>query len=159
MPKTIQKSTLLFIAALFAVTSGITYAQCPKNAGKDKMPMHGEKTPGHTMIPDLTDSQKDKMKTLHFDHMKALQPLQNEIGEKQARLRTLQTADKVNMSEINVVIEDIGSLRTKIMKMKAAHHQEIRSLLTEEQRVIFDAHQPRHYGPREQNFPLRHDLR
>lgn len=157
MTKTIQKPALLLIAALFVVTSGITYAQCPKNKGKDKLPMHGEKTPGHMMIPDLTDSQKDKMKTLRFDHMKAIQPLQNEIGEKQARFRTLQTADKVDMSEINEVIEDIGSLRIRIMKLKAAHHQEIRSLLTQEQRVLFDAHQPQQHGSREQHLPKRHD--
>jgi len=157
MPKTIQKSGLLLIAAVFIVTSGIVYAQCPKTEDKDKMPMHGEKTPGHMMVPDLTDSQKDKMKTLHVDHMKAIQPLQNEIGEKQARLRTLQTADKVNMSEINTLIEDIGRTRTEMMKLRAAHHQEIRSLLTEEQRVIFDAHQPQKHGPREQHLPKRHD--
>lgn len=157
MPKTIQKSALLLIAVLFIVTSGIAFAQCPKMEGKDKVPMHGEKTPGHMMIPDLTDSQKDKMETLRLDHMKAMQPMHNEIGEKEARLRTLQTADKVNMSEINALIEDIGRMRTEMMKLRAAHHQEVRSLLTDEQRVFFDARHPLHHGPREQHLPKHHD--
>ena len=111
---------------------------------------------GH-IIPDLTDSQKEKMKSLHVDHMQAIQPLQNEIGEMQARLRTLQTADKVNMSEIYEVIEDIGQIRNEMMKLQAAQHQEIRSLLTDEQRVFFDAHRPQHQGPHEQHLPKHRD--
>jgi Spy/CpxP family protein refolding chaperone len=159
MSKTIQKSALLLIAALFIASSGTAYAQCPKNEAKDTMPMHGEKMQGHMMIPDLTDSQKDKMQTLHFEHMKAVQPLQNEMMEKQARLHTLQTADKVNMAEINKVIEDIGQIRTEIMKLRAAQHQKIRSLLTDEQRVFFDAHKPQHKGPREHHLPKHNDSR
>lgn len=159
MHKTMKKTIMLLIAASFVLSTGIAYAQCPKNEGKDKLPMHGEKTPGHMMIPDLTDSQKDKMETLRLDHMKAIQPLHNEIGEKQARLRTLQTADKVSMPEIDKVIEDIGQTRTEIMKLKAAHHQEIRSLLTDEQRVFFDAHKPQYHGPRENKYPKRRDPR
>ena len=72
MPKTMQKPVLVLIAALFIVTSGAAYAQCPKTEENPRMPMHGEKMPGHMMIPDLTDSQKDKMKSLHADHMKAI---------------------------------------------------------------------------------------
>ena len=159
MLKTIQRPVLLLIAASVIVTSGIAYAQCPKNDRKDRMPVQREKMEGrHMMIPDLTDAQKEQMKSIHTEHMQAIQPLQNEIGEKQARLRTLQTADKVNMAEINKVIEDIGQIRTEMMKIRAAQHQELRSLLTNEQRVFFDAHRPQHKGPHEQHLPKHRDL-
>ncbi|MBN2620496.1 Spy/CpxP family protein refolding chaperone [candidate division WOR-3 bacterium] len=142
-----NKSVLLLIAALFIVSSSLVFAQHPEGDGKGKAPGHGEKFSGHgPMIPDLTDAQKEQMQNLHMELLRAMKPLQNEIGEKEARLHTLQSADKVNMSEINKVIEDIGQLRTKIMKLNVAHHQEIRSLLTEEQRVFFDAHHPPHGG-------------
>ena len=160
MPKTIYRSTLLVATVLFIAGSSIAYAQCPKNDGKDRMPVQGEKMEGHhMMIPDLTDAQKEQMRSLHTSHMKEIQPLQNEIGEKQARLHTLQTADKVNMAEINALIEDIGNTRIQIMKKKAAHHQKIRSMLTDEQRVMFDAHKPQHKGLREQHLPKHHDTR
>jgi Spy/CpxP family protein refolding chaperone len=143
-----NKSILLLIAALFVVSSGLVFAQIPKGDGEGKAPVHGEKFSGHgPMIPDLTDVQKEQMQNLHLELLKAMKPLQNEIREKEAHLQTLQVADKVNMSEINKVIENIGQLRTKIMKLNAAHHQEIRSLLTEEQRVFFDAHHPPHGRP------------
>lgn len=155
-----QKPIMLLIAALFVVSSGLAFAQYAKGDRDGKPAMHGEKSPRHkSMIPDLTDEQKEQMENLHVGHLKAVQPLQNEIGEKQARLRTLQTADKVNISEINKVIEDIGQLRIKIMKSKAAHHQEIRSLLTDEQRVFFDAHRPSHDGPGEHHGQPDHGPR
>ena len=158
MPKTIGKSALLLSTMLFIAGSSIIHAQCPKTEGKDRMPVQGEKMEGrHMMIPDLTDSQKEQMKSMHLDHMKAIQPLENEIGEKQARLHTLQTADKPNMAEINALIEDIGNTRIEIMKKKAAHHQKIRSLLTDEQRVFFDTHHPLRHGPREKHLPKHRD--
>ena len=84
--------------------------------------------------------------------MKAMQPLRNQLGEKKARLRTLSTADKVNMTEVNKIIDDIGAMQTQLMKLKEQHRQEIRKLLNDEQRVMFDAHQPLHDGPRHEGM-------
>jgi Spy/CpxP family protein refolding chaperone len=143
-----KKTIPLLIAALFIVSSGFVCAQGPKEERPDRPPMHGEKGPGHgPMIPDLTDEQKEQIKNLRVELMQDLTSLKNKLGEKQARLRTLQTANKANMSEINKEIESIGDLRTEIMKLKAANHQKIRSLLTDEQRVFFDAQHPPHDGP------------
>ncbi len=106
---------------------------------------HFCKEPGdRPMIPDLTEEQKEKIETLKINHMEKMMPMKNEMGEKQARLKTLTTAEKVNMSEVNKLIESIGSLCTKIMKLQAQHRQDVRELLTDKQRVIFDAHGPVH---------------
>ncbi len=139
------KHTVLPIVALLLVT-GIAFAH-QSGMGQER----GEKMcqRGHRpMIPDLTEEQTEQMKELRVEHMKAVQPLRNQIGEKRARLRTLSTSDKVDMAGINRVIEDIGKMRTQMMKERAQHRQDVRELLTEEQRVIFDAHQPLHQdGP------------
>jgi len=143
-----KRPILLLIAALFIVSSGIAYAQCPKGDCGGKPSMHGEKGPHNGPgIPDLTEEQKEQIKGLRVELMEDLITMKNKLGEKTAKLRTLQTATKANMSEINKVIENIGDLRTDIMKLKAACHQEIRSLLTDEQRVFFDAHHPPQGGP------------
>ncbi len=139
------KYAVLPIVALLLAT-GIAYGQ-PPEMGRGK----GEEmySRGHrAMIPDLTEAQKEKMKALRIEHMKIVQQLRNQLGEKEARLRTLSTSDKVDMSEINRVIEEMGAMRTQLMKSMAQHRQKIRELLTDEQRVIFDAHQPPHHdGP------------
>jgi Spy/CpxP family protein refolding chaperone len=134
--------SMLLIAAIIIPMS--LYGQPPARIGAPAM--QGNKEPdGHgMMIPDLTEKQKEQMKELHIKHMQAVQPIKNQIGELEAKLHTLQTADDPNMNDINKLIETIGSKHTEIMKLHAAQRQEIRKLLTDEQRVVFDAQKHDH---------------
>jgi Spy/CpxP family protein refolding chaperone len=141
-----KKYLVLLLAAMIMIPMSI-YAQPPEKDGDrtEEHLMHGKKEMGpHPMIPDLTDKQQEKMKDLQVEHMKMVQPIMNEIGELKAKLHTLETVKAPNMVEINKLIDDIGQQHTKIMKLKAAHMQEIRKLLTDEQRVFFDDHGPDH---------------
>lgn len=149
MLKLRSKGIMLPIAALLLV-AGTAVAQPPgmpeQGPGREGMP--GCKMSEHKdMIPGLSEEQQEQIKALRVKHMEATKPLRNELGEKKARLRTLTTADKVNMTEVNKVIDDIGKLQTQLMKLKEQHRQDIRKLLNDEQRVMFDAHQGPHDGP------------
>ncbi len=95
-------------------------------------------------IPDLTDEQKAQLEKLQIEYMKSMQPLRNELAEKQAQLHTQSTAPEINMSRLNGLIEEIGKLRTEIMKEKQKHHQAVRKILNEKQRLIFDSRQMQH---------------
>jgi Spy/CpxP family protein refolding chaperone len=141
-----SKQIVLPIAVLLLVV-GTALAQPLgiQQEGAGRQGMHGCRMSEHKpMIPDLTEEQREQIKTLRTEHMKAVQPMRNQIGEKKARLRTLTTSDKVNMSEVDRVIEDIGKIKTEMMKLMAQHRQEIRRLLNDEQRVFFDAHHHPH---------------
>jgi len=94
----------------------------------------------HEMLPDLTDTQKEQMKSIHLKTMKAVQPMQNELREMQAHLTTLSAVQKVDMKAINKQIDEIADLKASIQKTRAGSKQEVRSLLTDDQRVMFDAH-------------------
>ena len=72
--------------------------------------------------------------------MEAISSLKDELVVKMALLQSLSTAEKVNMNEINRTIDEIGALKTKMMKEHAALRQEIRKLLTKNQRLVFDMH-------------------
>jgi Spy/CpxP family protein refolding chaperone len=146
-----NKLIVSFLLAIFFLASAVQ-AQPMTGPGKDKMAPKMERNQmgccmgamcGHQdglpNIPDLTDEQKAKLEELKIEHMKIVQPLDNQLAEKQAQLHTLSTAAEVNMSKINSLIEDIGKLRTDIMKEKETHHQAVRKLLTEKQRLIFDS--------------------
>ncbi|MBN1351198.1 Spy/CpxP family protein refolding chaperone [candidate division KSB1 bacterium] len=142
--KSIQSTAAIAVLCIGLVASNLI-AQPGKPCS-----MHPEKKPFETHflpIPDLTDQQKEQIETLQTAHIKATLPLQNEIAEKRARMRTLSTAEKVDMNKINETIDAIGALDVKLMKLQAAHHQEIRKLLTDKQRLFFDTHQPAHPGP------------
>lgn len=99
------------------------------------------------VLPDLTEEQQSEMKRLRTEHLKSQLPMKNQLRELQAELQTLSTAENVNMNAIEQTIEEMGSLRVQMAKAQATHRQTIRSLLTEEQRVVFDS-RPRHRGRR-----------
>lgn len=90
-------------------------------------------------IPDLTDEQKKRIEDLQLAHMKEVNKTKAQLSEKQAHLRTLQLADKTDNAAINKTIDEITALKNDLMKKHEAHRQAVRSLLTEKQKVVFDA--------------------
>ncbi len=90
-------------------------------------------------LPGLTEAQTESMRTLRLKTIKDTQPLRNQLEEKRARLRTLSTADNPDAKAINKTIDDMAALRADIQKIRAARLQEFRKLLTDEQRILFDA--------------------
>ncbi|BDX39308.1 hypothetical protein CYCD_26630 [Tenuifilaceae bacterium CYCD] len=91
-------------------------------------------------IPNLTDEQQKKIQELRVQHIKEITPLKNELGEKRAHLRTLESAEKPDLNAINKTIDEMSAIRAQIMKKSAAHRIEVASLLTDEQKVFFNAH-------------------
>ena len=90
-------------------------------------------------IADLTDDQISKIKDIRLNEQKQSMQLQNQISEKNAKLRTLETADKADLKEINKVIDETMKLQGDAKKLQAESKQKIRTLLTEEQRIQFDS--------------------
>lgn len=91
---------------------------------------------------DLSDEQKEEINDLRIGHMKEVQAIRNELGEKRARLRTLTTGDNQDLNSINALIDEMGELRTEMQKMNVKHRLDVREVLTDEQKVIFDSHSP-----------------
>jgi Spy/CpxP family protein refolding chaperone len=89
-------------------------------------------------ISNLSEEQKTKISAMRTNHMKEMQQLKNLVGENRAHYRTLMSADKADMVAINKNIEEFGKLRVEMMKKNAAHQQDVRALLTDEQRLAFD---------------------
>ena len=89
-------------------------------------------------VPNLTEEQEMKIKELKTVHMKAMLKYKSELEEKNARFKSLQTADEVDIDKIYKVIEDIGAIEIKMAKGRADLHQKIRAMLDDEQRVFFD---------------------
>lgn len=99
-------------------------------------------------IVDLTPEQETQITELRTKHLKEVTPLRNELGEKRARLRTLESAEKPDLNEINKIIDEMASLRATIQKKGAAHRAEVASLLTDDQKVAFKAQRPGRKGNR-----------
>ena len=87
----------------------------------------------------FTEEQKEAMKNLHLEAAKEAKPLKSELRELMAHQQTLTTADKADLNAINKNIDKMSSVKAVIAKILAKQHQEVRSLLTEEQLLKFDA--------------------
>lgn len=146
-----KTAMLLGLALLFSIgVMAQPYGQndCPN---RDNRPGRGQNfdRPGRNQQPgqglvtllNLTEDQQAKLKELQLAHQKKVLPIKNAIAEKKAKLRTLETADNADMKAINALIDDISNQRSQLMKERANMQQDIRKMLTDEQRIIFDSHQ------------------
>jgi len=129
--------SLLLFLAVFSFSS-FSFAQ----PGKGMHGKHQGKGCHDCMrnLPNMSDDQLKKIDAIATTHLKEILDIRNQLGEKQAHLRTLESATNANINEINKSIEEIGALKITIQKKGAAVKQSIRTILTEEQRVLFDMH-------------------
>lgn len=133
-----MKTRNLTIIAILLFVTGSVFAQ--GNQGK-KGNFKGQKKGNMFMnIPDLTETQKTQLKDMRTANMKEMLPLKNELQEKQAHLKTVSTGDNVNMNEVNKTLEEISAIKLKMAKNRFANRQEVRKILTDDQRVFFDMH-------------------
>ena len=100
----------------------------------------------HCNIPNLTDEQQKKMEKMRTANMKEMLQFRNAMAEKKAHLNTLRTADKADMNAINKVIDEMGAMKITMMKKREAHRQEVRQILTDDQRVFFDSRGGKGHG-------------
>lgn len=138
-----MKTKILMLVVLFSM-SAVLVAQPVDLGGKKSfrgqdralLMDKGQRGPANGL--NLTDAQKEAFKQSMLAVQKQLQPLRNELGEAQAHQKTLTTAEKPDLNAINKNIEKIGALKIEMAKIQAKHRLEMRSQLTDEQRLKFD---------------------
>lgn len=123
------------------LTSTTAMAQGPRFRGGDGNAIQQGRY-GYRNL-NLTPEQEKKINDLRVKHIKEITPLRNELNEKQARLRTLESASKPDMAAINKTVDEISTIKAKLMKTRAAHRAEVSQQLTDDQRVLFNS---RGYG-------------
>lgn len=88
---------------------------------------------------NLNEDQKEQVKEIMLAGKKESIPIENQLGEKRARLRTLSSGDKYDVKALNNVVDEMSKLQADIKKIHIAKKGEIRALLNEDQKVIFDS--------------------
>jgi len=139
--KRTRRFTAILLTGIMMIATISSFAQRGQRedrpAMRKNMPMHQK---CYSNIPDLTEEQEKQIEELKVPHMKEIKDYYNQLNEKRAKLRTLQTKDNPEMDAIYKIIEQMGDIRTDMHKARAKHHQEIRSILNEEQKIYFDKH-------------------
>lgn len=105
------------------------------------------------LVENLTPEQEAKIQQLRTVQVENRLKHRSKMDELRARQRTLMLEKTPDMNAVNAVVDQMTALRGEMMKESIKHRQEIRSLLTDEQRIKFDAQAQR--GPRQQRMEGR----
>ena len=154
-----KKIMTMMLALIFIGMSTSMFAQGNKEkdkkeegkmAGMEKKEMCNKdgKKESCCGIKGLSDEQKQKIEKLKTSHQKEMLQLKNQVCEKKSHLKTLETADNADLSAIDKTIDEILVVKAEMMKKCAAHKQDIRKILTDDQRVRFDLKECKR-GPKE----------
>lgn len=146
--------SIVLIAVLAISTTAI--AQNPKTGKrgseqKAMMMKRHQQQKGERMANFFTEEQQIKMKELRLETAKLVKPLKNELNELKAKQQTLTTADNADLKAINNNIDKMSELKAGVAKIIAKQHQEIRSMLSDEQLIKFDMMKERK-GKKRGNF-------
>ncbi len=132
-------ANLMMTMALMALTVNVASAQPGQQKGYGYSP--GSQTGKGLMWQrlNLTEEQQEKIAGLRLEMQKELLPLRNQLGEKRAKMRTLATTENADLKALNRLIDESKDLQAEMAKLRLANRQQIRKLLTEEQRIMFDS--------------------
>ena len=144
-----MKTKILGIAFVFPfMVSGIGFAQNHDARPNNKQEMVKKQAMHQKMMKKgqmdqksiFTDEQKESMKKIKMESMKKMKPIHDQLRELGARQKTLTTAEKPDFAGIDKNIEKMGQLKIQLAKLMERSKQEVRALLTEEQRLMMDTH-------------------
>jgi Spy/CpxP family protein refolding chaperone len=88
-------------------------------------------------IPDLTPEQTAKIQKLRIDHQKTILALQPDLKTKRLELRQMMM-EGADQKKLEAKIDELAKAGADFQKKRLAHRNEIRSLLTDEQKKIFN---------------------
>ena len=92
---------------------------------------------------NLTEDQQNQMNEMRVAHMKTVQPVRDQLLELRAHQRTLMNAENTDQKVINKNIDEITKLQNKLMKVGSEFQLKVKSILTDEQKVMMQSRQGR----------------
>lgn len=94
---------------------------------------------------ELTQEQKDKMDELRVAFYQKTKDDKNKLNELMAKKQTLETTDPIDKKALYDCLASINKITANIQKERVRHYQDVKSNLSDEQIIMFDA---RHKGLR-----------
>ncbi len=85
---------------------------------------------------EFNDQQKEQIKKSKLEFAKATKDLRNELNELRAQQNTLMSADKPDLKAIYANIDKSSDLKNRLKKLELAMKLNMKSVFTEEQKVM-----------------------
>ncbi len=110
------------------------------NYTKDKEPHKKHMLePPHRDFLNLNEDQEGKIASFRLQLTKETTPIRNEVDILEAKLKALSIGDEVDEKSVYRLMDEISALKLKISKSKFQFNRKFRAVLTEDQKVVFDA--------------------
>ncbi|MDH5219330.1 MAG: periplasmic heavy metal sensor [Gammaproteobacteria bacterium] len=90
-------------------------------------------------VKTLTRDQKKAVDEMHHKLEKDQEPFKQKEKALQQALNEITVKDNADLSQIDVRIDELMAAKNQILRLRYAHLVEMRAILTEEQRVSYDA--------------------
>lgn len=110
---------------------------------------------GNCAYMQLSEDQLAQTTKLQLALTEKNTPLRNDLDVMRAQMQALRTGNSQNLKDISNLIDDMSVTQAQIRKNAAEHQLAVRSLLTDDQKVIFDARQGNRRNRGDGNFGTR----
>ena len=97
---------------------------------------NGESDP--ISILNLTEEQRKSFREINSNHLSVTKPLKKEMKKKKLEMQLEKMEDKIDVSTVNKLIDEISDLEAEMRKSEFSRNLEIRSLLDDEQQIRLD---------------------
>ena len=96
----------------------------------------GENDP--VRILNLSEEQRKSFKEINSKYLSAVKPIKKEMMKKKLEMQLEKMEDKIDITTINKLFDDISDLEAELRKSEFNRNLEIRSLLDNEQEMRFE---------------------
>ena len=87
---------------------------------------------------NLSEEQMNLFKKINSNHVYTAKHIKKEITKKKLEMQLEKMEDKIDISFVNKLIDDISDLEAELRKSEFSKNLEIRSLLNDEQQLRFE---------------------
>jgi Spy/CpxP family protein refolding chaperone len=95
------------------------------------------------VIPNLTQTQKNKIISYHNQMIQKNMQLQADMQVKRAQLHALMIKDS-DTKEKEDIAKQMSDIRYNMQVNRIEYHDNVRALLTDSQKIVFDQHSMKH---------------
>jgi Spy/CpxP family protein refolding chaperone len=127
-----RKLVTISIVAIVALALFATTAVAQRGGRGDRM---GRMQGGG---PIFTEEQREEIQEIHKKYDEERVELANRVRVLHMEMAELMSADEPDFDAIETKIEDVHAVKLELAKMRLRIHKEIRPLLSEDQRALFD---------------------
>ena len=135
--KRIDRNFKLLVAIIFILGLSLSVMAQPNQ--RRQIPHQSMRAQSPLELLDLSEEQKDQIKEIHLAHIKDVQANRDEVKINRVKINAQLHKDDPDMKEIVKLVEANGKLLTQIQIKSIEEKINVRLLLTDEQKIIFDA--------------------